>query len=36
MKRTPWYKKIPWWGWVLIALVIVIGGYIKLNWFGFL
>ncbi len=32
--KQKWYKKIPWWGWVLIALVIILGGYIKLTAFG--
>ncbi len=30
--RKKWWKKIPWWGWVLIAIVIAGGAYLKLTY----
>ncbi len=32
--RKKWWQKIPWWGWVLIAIAVAIIAYLKLVVFN--
>ncbi len=35
-RKKQWYKRIPWWGWVLIAIGLVVIAYLKINLFNML